>query len=586
MSANAFQRLWRRGLDPLLVGLLALAAYPNILHNKPVLDDGWVIFDNPLIKSLAHLPRLFREPYNAAGARTLGGVFRPVTSATYALNYALGGSEVLGYHLVSLGLHLACTALVWRLARRLAEASVPTHARAIAFGSAALFAVHPAHVEAVTGMVGRAEELAALAALIALNLVCGGRSAARLLGAFVALALGVLSKESAAVAAPLYALIVWIVPGAAQLEASPGLRTDASRRALRSALGVLGLLGLAVAVYPAVVLVGPGHLGVPPEARWFGTEPEHVVLLTMTRALAEYFRILAWPHPLGVDFYYAQKIPFARAPSASTFIASAIWLGLLAAGLALRKRRPLLSLGVLWLFAALLPVLNLVRIGTLMGERLLYLPSVGFCLAVAALGTELFARAPRWLAPAALALLVAAMLPLCWQRNAQWHDAASLWEAELHNEPDDVVVNNNLAVEVEARGDSKRSIALLQHALHVAPLYWRAWVNLGISQHHLHDDTSALAALEQARKIEPTAPSPDLFSGLVHYDGHDLEKAIPFFASAARKGPLDATAHYWYGRALLEAGRKAEALPVLERAVELDPGNGWARKLRDQAAGR
>src|SRR5215470_5541246 len=95
------------------VALAAVAVHANTLHNGPVLDDGWVIFDNPLIKNLTNIPRIFLEPYNVALTGANGGLYRPVTTATYALNYAFGGPSVLGYHLVNIALHLLCTLAVF-----------------------------------------------------------------------------------------------------------------------------------------------------------------------------------------------------------------------------------------------------------------------------------------------------------------------------------------------------------------------------------------------------------------------------------------------------------------------------------------
>ena len=463
-----------RWLDALLVAALAALASANALHNEPVLDDGWVIFENPLIKSLANVPRLFREPYNVAGASTLAGVFRPITSLTYALNHAVGGDAVFGYHLVNAALHVLAAMLVLLLAGKLASAALPDRARTIALVASVLFAVHPAHVEAVTGLVGRSDELAALFALAALNLVIGAQKARRLALAFVCAALGVLSKESAATVLLLLPLIAWLLP---------------STLPRRQALLGFAAIAAGVLIYPVLRLAGPGGLSVPAASQWFNGQAHATVFFTMTRALAEYFRVLAWPHPLGVDFFYSQRIPFTLELGLPCVLATLVWLGLIAVALRMRKRAPLVSLGILWVFAALATVLNIIPIGTLMAERLLYLPSVGFCLAAA---TALVTFLPKRAFALALVGVTGLLLALTWQRNAEWHDATTLWEAELQKEPKDVVVNNNLAVQYAARGDFARARERLLVALQTMPSYWRAWVNLGNAQHHLGDDPGAL----------------------------------------------------------------------------------------------
>jgi len=200
----------RRGLnvavvDPTLtLAVLAAATYANIFANAPVLDDGWVIFDNSLIKNLGNIPRIFHEPYNAAMKGTNAGLYRPLTTLTYALNYAVGGSNVIGYHLVNITLHVLCSLALFGLARVLL-ASSPA-----ALLAALLFALHPIHVEAVTAMVGRAELIAALGSLTCIYLTCTRHRARwRFPAALIALALGVLSKENAAVTPLLWALLAF-----------------------------------------------------------------------------------------------------------------------------------------------------------------------------------------------------------------------------------------------------------------------------------------------------------------------------------------------------------------------------------------
>src|SRR6266550_9090904 len=112
-----------------VVALAAVAVYANTLGNQPVLDDGWVIFSNPLIKSLKNIPAIFHQPYNATLPLQRTGLYRPVTTLSYAINYALGGPNVVGYHLVNIALHALCCLLVFELARVLmgaARAATPS----------------------------------------------------------------------------------------------------------------------------------------------------------------------------------------------------------------------------------------------------------------------------------------------------------------------------------------------------------------------------------------------------------------------------------------------------------------------------
>src|SRR5512134_50114 len=162
-----------------LVAAIAAVAYANTLPNLPVLDDGWAVFENPLVKDLGRIPEVFREPWGVAGPPTVRGTWRPLTTVTFALNYAVHGRTVGGYHLVNLLLHALATVAVWALARRLVSAVAPERAAVSALVAGALFAVHPVHVEAVAGIVGRAEVLSTLLVLCALLALAGARRPGR-----------------------------------------------------------------------------------------------------------------------------------------------------------------------------------------------------------------------------------------------------------------------------------------------------------------------------------------------------------------------------------------------------------------------
>ncbi len=222
---------WRRlpaGLERrprLTVALAAVLPFLLTLGNQPVLDDGWAALDNPLVWSLRNIGRMFTELYGFAGGPTVQGLFRPITTLTYALDYALHGRWMPGYHAVNIALHALASVLVLALARRLARAAMPERADRLALLAGLLFALHPAHVEAVGTIFGRTEPLAAVFTLGALLLALRWRDAVwRLPAAVLLLALGVLSKEVAVVAPALFLLAALATPEAAGLGARPGLR--------------------------------------------------------------------------------------------------------------------------------------------------------------------------------------------------------------------------------------------------------------------------------------------------------------------------------------------------------------------------
>lgn len=556
-----------------MVALAAALAYANTLHNLPVLDDGWAIFDNPLIKHVDQVGAIFRGSYGAAAAVEHRGLYRPLTTLSYAINWQMGGLDVLGYHVVNIGLHVLCCLLVLDLATLLGEAAHPGTPRATAALLAALlFAVHPVHVEAVTALVGRSELLAAGGALGCIYLTCTRRRARwRYPVALVLLGAGILSKENAAVAPLLFALVAVTLPGAADLEARPGTGSAEARRALRQGGALVAGMAAVIAI---CVLLRPPDAKIPVAALWFHDLDGRIVFNTMTRVLAEYWQLLVVPVPLGLHFYYASRFPYTPTFTLACLVDTAVWLAILCAGGASLRRAPLRAVGILWVFIALLPVLNIVRGGVLMAERLLYLPSVGFCIlagtGVAALRAHLNAAWGRVLAVgiAAVGILLAVKT---WTRNAEWQNGYALWRAEVAREPQSPIPNTYLAREYMTRGELDSAGAHVLIALNAAPDYWDANLSAGRLAYRLHQDSAAARLMERAHALAPEEPDPLFFLATMRAAEGRLAVAVTLLSEAEAIDPAQARTRICRGWYLKQLGQSGEADAELKRTLELDP---------------
>jgi hypothetical protein len=137
-----------------IVALAAAAVYARSVGFAFVYDDIWVVLNNTLLHSPSRWPQILATPWQPHG------LYRPLTSLTFAFDWALGGGAPGRFHLVNLLLHAAASALVYALASRWLP-------RPGALAAGLLFALHPVHVEAVANVVGRAELLATLCTLAA-----------------------------------------------------------------------------------------------------------------------------------------------------------------------------------------------------------------------------------------------------------------------------------------------------------------------------------------------------------------------------------------------------------------------------------
>jgi Flp pilus assembly protein TadD len=559
-----------------LVALAAVLPFAQTLPNPPVLDDGWAVVENPLVQGgLRNTARILVAPYNYGASGTLGGLFRPVTTLTFAANYAVHARSPLGYHLVNLLLHVAASLLVLSLARRLAEASMPDRAPWVALVAGLLFAVHPAHVEAVAPIVGRKELLSTTLVLAGLLVAFSGRGAARSLGRLAASvglgAVAILANEGAAVFPLIYGIVAVAVPGATGIVDDPGFADGRARRALLRVVVVSA--ALLMSLVPYLMLRGMPR-GVPLEAQWLAGVPRSTVTYTTSRILAEYVRLLSFPGFLGTDFAYAARVPLLSRPGADLLLSMLAWLPPVVGALALLRRFPLPSAGVLWTFGALLPVLHLFPIGVLMAERLTYLPSAGFCIAGAAVIGSV-RRTP--IVVAAVFALVAVLGIRSTVRAADWRSDLALWESEIDKAPRDVVVNNNLAVAYSARGEYAKAIPPLETAIRVAPGYWRAHVNLGVAEQGLGRPERARPAYLEAIRMAPREVDPLYFYARFQADQGDHAGAVATLDVARRMAPEQARLATAQGLGFLKLGRANDAREAFRAALAIDPADAAAR---------
>jgi tetratricopeptide (TPR) repeat protein len=551
---------------PLLVALVAVLVHLNTLGNGFALDDLELVRDNPSIRSPANLPHLFVEPY-WPGAGASAGLHRPVTIASYAVNRAVGGAAPFGFHLVNVLLHGLVCALLWFAARR-AGLHYGT-----ALACALLFAVHPLHTEAVANIAGRAELLAAagvLGAWLAHRRACDATGAARRRFGLAAAALylaAFLSKEGA-VLAPLLFLV------------DDGLRRrNGGKPAARSAY--LGY-GVALAVGLLLRAIALGGLRGAENVAFLDNPAAAAGVLgrvgTALWVLARYAGLFVWPARLSADYSY-DAIPTVTSAGDPRWIAGLVVVaGVVALGIwGWRRSRPVcLAAAVMVLF--LLPASNLLlTVGTLMAERLVYLPTAGACLLLGHLAAAA-ARGSRAVAvTVVVGLLVGAGAWRTIERNPVWSDNLTLTVHDAGVQPRSAKLQAGAGIALHERGRPDEAEPYYREALRIYPDYAQIRYNLG---ELLADDgrvDEAIAELRRASEIAPANPRPyrrlvELLKG----SGRAAE-ALEAYARGVAADPRDYRFRFDYGRALLGAEGWARAVEVFAALAEENPDGLWGR---------
>ena len=551
-----------------------MVAYANSITNGFVLDDGPIIVTNPLVRSLANLPRIFTSDYWAGSG--IGavlrdpGLYRPLTLVSYAVNYSVSGLSPAAFHATNVALHAATAFMVFLVAVDLLGSTV------VAFAAAALFAVHPVHAEAVTGVVGRAEILATFFALLSLR-VGRGTSLSAAVGSGVLYLLALFSKESAAMLIVLFPLYDWTRHGSADRSSRPALKTLATRYIA---------LSLAVVVYAtfrfnAVKL--PAHTW----DGWIGVAA-HTRVLTAIRVLAEYLLLFIWPRTLLAD-YAVGDVPLARALDVPVLLAIAVFVALIWAFATKLRRERVLLFAFAWFFLAILPASNLLfAAGLGKAERILYFPSVGLCLAAGWLIKTLYDRAPgrgRSIAVGFCVVLLALGIRT-WQRNQDWRDDLTLARASLAISPASALMNSVAGTELMKLDSTREATPFLERAVREAPAKPFYHVRLGSAYYASQQTDRAEGEFKRALQLSPDDADALSDLAVIYLNRQDFNEALRLLNAALSAAPRHADARVNRGLVYLAAGRVDNAIDDFRAAIDIDPSRADAHNSLGVAYGR
>ncbi len=421
---------------PLLILLVGIAAYANSFQGAMVLDDESSIVLNPRIHHLWPVWHVLTD------------TTRPLVQLSIALNYALGGLNVFGYHVVNLTIHLCAALVLYGLVRRTA------HSTGLALSAALLWVVHPLQTQSVTYIAQRAESLTGLWYLLTLYALARGWYAVSVLACFA----GMATKPVMATAP----LMAWLYDRV--------FLAGSWRTAWRVRRGYyLGLAGsLAVLVF---LLITASR-----EYSWaagFSLQERSLsdYALTQPGVILQYLRLAVWPHPLVLDYAW---------PVAATWVDVLPPLAVLAVmgWLVWRAWRMHPAIGFLGVAAALLlaPTSSVIPITDLAQEHRMYLPLVPLLLLAVlagARGLQLIwpthLRRQRVVAGLLVSALVLTFGVMTQHRNQDYRSELAIWQDTVRKRPMNPRAHNNLGVALAQQGSLDEAFAHFSEALRLNP---------------------------------------------------------------------------------------------------------------------
>jgi tetratricopeptide (TPR) repeat protein len=549
---------WASPACLLLVISAALAAYHNSLSGPFVFDDIPAIVDNPSIRHLWPITRVMVPPLSTAGAAG-----RPIVNLSLAINHALGGTSVTGYHVVNLLLHVTVALVLFSLLLRTLR--LPSlrgrfegKARPLALAITLLWTVHPLLTESVTSVIQRNELIVGLFYLLTFYSVLRACASARKVlwygSAIAACLLGMASKEVMATA-PLMVLLY-----------DRAFLSGSFKKALLQRwplyLGLAAtwvLLGLLIFfASDRNATVGFGH-GV---AWW-------AYALTQCQAIVRYLSLAVWPQGLVFDYGKDVITDFSTVWPQISFL-----LLLLGATAYATARQPKLGFVGCWFFGILAPSSSVIPLTTqTMAEHRMYLPLIAV-VAVAAIG--LFAKANK---NAGLALVVFVAALLGWgttRRNEVYRSAVGLWDDTVRKRPGNARAHNHLGNVLDRAGRRSEALASYDKAVQLRPDYAMAYYNKAECLLKMGQASAAVDLFDQALRIDPAYFKALRGKGDALVRAGRGDAAIALYQEALKLQPDDSDATRSLGIALLNAGRVSEAIERFEAVLRVDPRDARA----------
>jgi tetratricopeptide (TPR) repeat protein len=563
--------IFRRPDFLILVGLaiVPLAIYAQVIgHQFITLDDPTYIQENPMVNrgvTLAGLAWAFTT-FHATNWHPLTWISHMIDCQFFSMN--------AGRHLlINALIHVVNTLLLfWFLLRT-------TRARWPSALVAALFALHPLHVESVAWASERKDTLSTffgLLSLIAYVRYAKAPSISRYTWVAILLALGLLAKPML-VTWPLVMLLLdyWPLGRLADPIAKEHRREISHRGA---ATGIASLvweklpLFALVTASAVITFLAQSHGGA---VRTFTDAPIALRLSNALVSYAKYLLLTFWPNDLAVYYPFA----WGGIPAWQIVGAAFLLIGITAFCFSRRKIRPYLIVGWLWFLGTLVPVIGLVQVGgQIMADRYFYIPSIGLFVALA---FGLADVAKSWRVAPALSAAIAGgtLLVLATLTNAQiqrWHDSFTLFEHTLAVTPPNLRIENSLALAMGASGKYDEAAAHFEKTLQIDPNFYDGLVGMGVTRALQGRIPEAIGYFQTAIRSQPDAPKAHVQLALALWKQNNDQAALEEMQRASQLAPNDADIRADLGLALELVGRIPEAIEQLHEALQMNPNNAEA----------
>ena len=546
----------------LVIGILAVYIQVRDFDFLNYVDNVYIT-ENPYVMN-----GVTREGVIAAFTQPINAGWTPVSTLTQMIDVDLFGLDPGPPHVINVIFHCSNTVLLFMLLRAMTGVFWPS-----AF-AAALFALHPLHVEPVAWLSSRKDVLSMHFFLLTLKFYM--QYAERPTWKFYLLSLfhylPALLCKPMVVTLPVLLLLLDAWP-LRRLAASPvySEKKQIFRGLFREKIPFL-LASLAVCAITVFVQHSGGAVRSLTEVGFFER---------LGNAVLSYF-VYVWVTvwPAGLAPYY----PYPATLSLWAVLVAVVGVVAVTAFAVLRRHKsPYLVTGWLWWLVTLLPVIGIVQIGSFArADRFTYLPHIGLFIMVAWGIDELTRKLPgrRVLLSVGAVAVLASLMTVSYVQASYWKDTITLFEHTLRVTQDNAVAHNNLGVALmkHARAAEGNAAAFasaeshLREAIRIAPAYADAHNNLGIAL-MLQGKKGSLDAFQKTLELAPDSPDALINVANARLARGGMDEAILLYQHATELSPANVEAHYNLGVALSQKGDVQSAVSEYKTAARLKPGD-------------
>ncbi len=553
---------------PILLLILAIifVYWPVRNYGFVNYDDGDYVFENPRV-----LDGLTLQSVIWAFTTTTSSNWHPMTWLSHMLDCQLFGLNPGLHHVTNLLFHLANTLLLfWVLKRMTRKPWASTFV-------AALFALHPLHVESVAWVSERKDVLNTFFWVLTMGMYvryaeCPGLK--RYLLALLFFTLGLLSKPML-VTLPFVLLLLDYWPlgrfssgkgGGNSIILQPSASQDQKSSLLRLTLEKVPFFALSAAS-SFLTLYIQMHSGAAGSLERFSMEAR---FFNAVASYARYIEKMIWPWNLAVLYPYADRMALWQVAVASILLITITLLAILWA-----RTKPYLVVGWLWYLGTLVPVIGLVQVGSqAMADRYTYVPLIGLFIIMAMGTADLLAgwRHRR------TALLLSGLLVLLFFMAAArlqvnyWQNSITLFEHTLRVTSKNFTIHNNLGIALEEQGKIQEAVFHYSEALRIKPDYALAQYNLATILARQGKIEEAITRYAKALQIDPNLFEAHNNLGNVMAQRGRILEAAAHYQQALRINPNYAEAHSNLASVLAQQLKIQEAVFHYSRAIQIKPG--------------